>query len=97
MSADDVLPPRTAHNIELRHGYTLDQVRGLSIWTVHHDSYHAFADFDERLEVAWHAIIEHLYTCDQPPAPPEVIKAAWRVIGHHLSRDQHFPPRLQQP
>jgi hypothetical protein len=28
MSADDVLPPKTAHNIELRHGYTLDQVRG---------------------------------------------------------------------
>jgi hypothetical protein len=25
MSADDVLPPRTAHNIEFRHGYTLDQ------------------------------------------------------------------------
>lgn len=48
MSADDVLPPRTAHNVELRHGYTLDQVRGLSI------------------------------------------KAAWRAIGHHLSRDQHF-------
>jgi hypothetical protein len=48
MSADDVLPPRTAHNVELRHGYTVDQVRGLSIWTVMHDPYHCFADFDER-------------------------------------------------
>jgi hypothetical protein len=44
MSADDVLPPRTAHNVELRHGYTVDQVRGLSIWTVMHDPYHCFAD-----------------------------------------------------
>jgi hypothetical protein len=90
VSADDVLPPKTARDVELRHGYTLDHVRSLSIWTVRHDPYHAFADFDERLEVAWHAIIEHLYTCDQPPIPPEVIKAAWRAIGHHLSKDQHF-------
>jgi len=90
MSADDVLPPKSAGDMELRHGYTLDQVRGLSIWTVLHDRFHAFADFDERLEVAWHAIIEHLYTCDQPPARPEVIKAAWRAIGQHTKRDEHF-------
>jgi hypothetical protein len=30
MSADDVLPPRTAHNVELPHGYTLDQLA--QIW-----------------------------------------------------------------
>jgi hypothetical protein len=90
MSADDVLPPRTDHDVELRHGYTLNHVRSLTIWTVMHDPYHAFADFDERLDVAWHGIIAHLYASDQPPIPPELIKAAWRAIGHHFSKDQHF-------
>jgi len=90
MSADDVLPPKTAHDVELRHGYTLNHLRSLTVWTAMHDPYHAFAGFDERLDVAWHAIIEHLYTSDQPPIPPEMIKAAWRAIGHHFSKDQHF-------
>lgn len=89
MSADDVLP-RPAQDVDLRHGFTLDQVNALSIWAVLHDRYHAFADFDERLEVAWHAMIEHIYTCDQPPAQPEVIRAAWRAIGHQVGKDQHF-------
>jgi hypothetical protein len=90
MSADDVLPPKSAGEVELRHGYTLDQIRGLSIWTVLHQRYHGFADFDERLEVAWHAIIEHLYTSSQPPARPELIRAAWQAIAHHVSREEHF-------
>jgi hypothetical protein len=90
VSADDVLPPRSAPDMELRHGYTLNQVRGLSIWTVLHNRYQAFADFDERLEVAWHAIIEHLYTSGQPPARPELIRVAWQAISHHVSKDEHF-------
>jgi hypothetical protein len=34
MNAEGVLPHRTARNVKLRHGYTLDEVRGLSMWTV---------------------------------------------------------------
>jgi hypothetical protein len=90
VSADDVLPPRTADDVELRHGYTLDQLRGLSIWTVLHSHQQGFADFDERLEVAWHAIIEHLYTSGQQPARPELIRAAWQAISHHVRQDEHF-------
>lgn len=76
--------------MELRHGYTLDQIRRLSIWTVMRDTHTRFADFDERLEVAWHAIIEHLYSCDEPPAISDVVKIAWRAIAHHVSQDEHF-------
>jgi hypothetical protein len=54
MSADDVLPPRTAHNVELRHSYTVDQVRGLSIWTVMHDPYPAVAPVTGTT-ACWHA------------------------------------------
>jgi hypothetical protein len=76
--------------MELRHGYTLDKIRGLSIWTVMHQCHHGLADFDERLEVAWHAIIEHLYTSDQPPALPELIRVAWQAIAQYVGKDEHF-------
>jgi hypothetical protein len=89
MSADDVLP-NAAQDVELRHGYTLSQVRGLTVWSVMRSRYNRSADFDERLEAAWHAIIEHLYTCDEPPAISDVVKVAWRAIARHVSEDEHF-------
>jgi hypothetical protein len=90
LSADDVLPPKSVGDVELRHGYTLDQLRGLSVWTVLRSHHQGLADFDERLEVAWHAIIEHLYTSAEPPARPELIRAAWQAISHYVSQDEHF-------
>jgi hypothetical protein len=69
VSADDALPSRAAADVELRHGYTLDQLRGLSICTVVHCHHQGLADFGERPEVAWHAIVEHLYTSPQPSPP----------------------------
>jgi hypothetical protein len=89
MSADDVLP-RPAHDVDLAHGYTLDQVNGLSIWAVMRQRWHQFADFDERLEVAWHAMIEHIYISAEPPQVADVVRAGWRAIGHHVSRDEQF-------
>jgi hypothetical protein len=89
MSADDVLP-RPAHDVELRHGYTLDQVNGLSIWAVKRGRWHQYADFDERLEVAWHAMIEHIYTSPEPPEVADVVRAGWRAIGQHAGRDEQF-------
>jgi hypothetical protein len=97
MSADDVLPPRPARDVDLRHGYTLYQVNALSIWTVQQDRYHSFADFDERLEVAWHAIIEHIYTCADPPEVPEVIRAGWRAIGQDFGKNQRFHGTSHSP
>jgi hypothetical protein len=90
MSADDVLPRRPAEDVELRHGYTLYQVNSLSIWTVTHDRYTQIGHPDERLEVAWHAIIEHIYSAADPPEMSEVIKAGWRAIRDHVERDKQF-------
>jgi hypothetical protein len=42
---------------------------GLSICTVLHCHHQGLADFGERPEVAWHAIVEHLYTSPQPSPP----------------------------
>jgi hypothetical protein len=70
----------------LRHGYTLSQVSALSVFAVKRQLWHQTTDFDERLEVAWAAIIEHLCTCDQPPAPREVIRVRWQAIGTQVDK-----------
>jgi DNA-directed RNA polymerase specialized sigma24 family protein len=84
------VPARLSVDTELRHGYTLSQVRTLSIVAVRRDSFHQGADFDERLEVAWHAIIEHIYTSPESPHVREVIRAGWRAIGDHVDRGHRF-------
>jgi hypothetical protein len=90
VSMDDVLPARLAEDVELRHGYTLAQVNALSVWTVMHDRYCSFADVDERLEVAWHAIVEHLYTAVDAPARQEMVLAGWRAIREYVQKDAQF-------
>jgi hypothetical protein len=90
MSADDVLPSRPAEDVELRYGYTLFQVNALSIWTVTHDRYTQTGHPDERLEVAWHAIIEHIYSAVERPEPGEVIKTGWRAVRNHIQQEKRF-------
>jgi hypothetical protein len=90
MSADDVLPRRPAEDVDLQHGYTLFEVNALSMWAVTRDSYHRFTRFDDRLEVAWHAIIEHIYSSPEPPEKREVIKAGWRAISDQESKEKRF-------
>jgi hypothetical protein len=75
---------------ELRHGYTIAEVSRLSMRAVRRERWHQAADFDERLEVAWHAIIEHIYTAAEPPAERDVMHAGWRAIGEHVSSDYQF-------
>jgi hypothetical protein len=87
---DDVLPPKPARDVEVRHGYTLAQVNAVSVWAVMHDRYCSFADTDERLEVAWHAIAEHLCTAAERPDRRDLILAGWRAISEYVDKDARF-------
>lgn len=84
------LPAWYAADTELRHGYTLSQVTALSVFAVKRGAWHQAADFHERLEVAWHAIIEHIYTAPDPPQARDVIRAGWQAIGDHVDRGHRF-------
>jgi hypothetical protein len=90
VSMDDVLPRKPARDVELRHGYTLAGVNAVSVWAVMHDRYCSFADVDERLEVAWHAIVEHLYTAAEIPDRQELILTGWRAIREYVQKDARF-------
>jgi hypothetical protein len=82
--------PGPAAITELRHGYTLSQVTALSVFAVRRQLWHQAADFDERLEVAWHAIIEQIYSSEQPPLVRDVVRAGWQAIGDHARQDDRF-------
>jgi hypothetical protein len=84
------LPACVAGDAELRHGYTLSQVAALSVYAVRRQLWHQAADFDERLEIAWHAIVEHIYASEQPPPAREVIRAGWKAVGDDVGRAQRF-------
>ncbi|HEY7145337.1 MAG TPA: helix-turn-helix domain-containing protein [Streptosporangiaceae bacterium] len=88
-----VHPAPAAGTTELRHGYTLSQVNALSVFTVRRQLFHQAGDFDHRVEIAWHAIIEHIYASDGPPAVHEVIRAAFHAITADVRRTQQFHGR----
>jgi hypothetical protein len=81
-------PP--AGDEELRHGYTVSQVRALSLAVVTRQTWYQSVDFDQRLEVAWHAIIEHIYTAGEPPAMPEVARAAEYAVSQDVQQMHRF-------
>jgi hypothetical protein len=81
---------RPAADTELRHGYTLSQVTSLSMFAVKRGLWHQAADFDERLEIAWHAIIDYLYTTPDVPEVRDVIRVGWQAIGDHVDRGHRF-------
>jgi AraC-like DNA-binding protein len=81
---------RPATDTELRHGYTLSQVSALSVFAVKRGLWCQAADFDERLEIAWHAIIDYLYTTPDAPEARDVIRVGWQAIGDHVDRGRRF-------
>jgi hypothetical protein len=84
------LPANIRGNAELRYGYTLSQVSALSVIAVKRQLWNQAADFDERLETAWHAIVEHIYTADERPETRDVIRAGFQAISSEADRTRRF-------
>jgi hypothetical protein len=75
-----------AHEAELRHGYTLAHLNELAVRAVRVQRYNRNVDFTVRLELAWSAMAESLYAADEPPAPDDLIRAAWAAISDDTDR-----------
>jgi hypothetical protein len=88
-----MLPRTWADDVELRHGYTLAQVRSITLGLAKRQTWFkstSVVSFDQRLEVAWHAVIEHLYASDQPPSPREMMQAADKAVNADVQRAHQF-------
>src|SRR5579859_759832 len=93
LPGERMLPRTLADDVQLRHGYTLAQVRSITLGLAKRQTWHkstTVVSFDQRLEVAWHAIIEHLYASDQPPTPGEMMRAADRAVNRDVQLAHQF-------
>jgi hypothetical protein len=75
---------------ELRFGFTLDRLERLSHFAARRKLWHHGLELAERKEVAWAAMSEHLYACDEPPTVGELINAAWEAIAKHIGSHRQF-------
>lgn len=73
---------------ELRYGYTLDDLHRLANIAVHADPWHQAMNVADRLETAWSAIAEFLYSCEEPPADYDLIRAARLAIADEWQREK---------
>ncbi len=76
-------PLQPARYSELRHGYTLASLEGLTRRAAF-DSKWRFIAFDEKYETAWSAIAEELYSSEEPPPVHDLIQVGVRAITRHV-------------
>jgi hypothetical protein len=88
-----MLPSRHDDDVPLRHGYTVAQARSITLAVVKRQTWLHKISFDQRLEVAWHAVIEHLYASGQPPSSRELMDAASRAVNHDVQLTDQFHGR----
>jgi Helix-turn-helix domain len=91
-----LLPSAYDNDVPLRHGYTVGQARSICLGLLSRQTWHhpaGIVSFEQRLEVAWHAIIEHLYASGQPPSPREMMQAATRAVNQDVQGIRQFHGR----
>jgi DNA-directed RNA polymerase specialized sigma24 family protein len=84
------LPWRPLRDEPLRHGYTLADANRLSMVAVRQAWGRPGAGIEDCAEVAWFAIVEHIYTATERPGPVELLRAATREMGNQAKRDHQF-------
>ncbi len=84
------IPWRPLGDVELRHGYTLADANRLSVIAVRNAWGHQRADYDERLEIAWFAVIEHIYSAEERPEVSHLLRAATRAIHSQAHQEHRF-------
>jgi hypothetical protein len=75
--------------IELRYGYTFSEISRLTNIAVRRDVWHQSMPVPERLDIAWSAIAEHLYSCAEKPEPGTLIRAAWSALQAETEATWH--------
>jgi hypothetical protein len=80
---------RSVKETELRHGYTVGDIEKLAFAAVRRDVWHQSLPFSDRVDIAWSAIAEHLYSSDEPPGERMLIRAAWLELRREVEDNWH--------
>jgi hypothetical protein len=83
------VPAAQDSSIEVRYGYTLSEIGRLANAAVRRDVFHQSLPFPDRLDIAWSAIAEHLFSCEGKPGSGELIRAAWSALRDEAEADWH--------
>lgn len=90
--------PWTARDVELRWGFSLRQVNRLVVFGVKWAVRYQRHDFGYRAEIAWFAMVEHLYAAATPLRVAELINVAWRAVSRQLRQDErHCGTSMNDP
>jgi hypothetical protein len=74
----------------LKYGYTLAIIDELTTAAVHSERFYQSRDHADRIEIAWSAIVEHLYASVEPPTRRELLHAGMSAISRHFkAEDRH--------
>lgn len=74
---------------ELRHGYTATAVHQLSKLAANTAKSWLAMDYTDILETAWFAIVELLYTSEEPPARHDLVRAGQRAVNRMVQWEMH--------
>lgn len=74
---------------ELRHGYTLAHITNLARWIVSRSGRYQGSNVADRIDAAWFAMIEHLYSRDDPPHPSALTGAGISGIDRYIAAEMH--------
>jgi len=78
-----------AETATLAWGYTMADIERLANRAVGRHGLSHRMDYSDRHDVAWHAIVEELYTTPELPAPYRLITAGLRALDREISDYRH--------
>jgi len=69
-------------DVPLRRGYTLAAIHELALVAVRCEPFYRSRNYTERIDLAWSAIVEHLYASEKPPSRRDLIHTGMTAISN---------------
>jgi uncharacterized protein (DUF433 family) len=80
----------TTAGVELRHGYTLAELNDLAVRAARRGRFNQSSNLGDRVNAAWSAMAEHLYSSPTAPEVGDLIYVGWHAIGQMAHKDWQF-------
>jgi hypothetical protein len=72
---------------DLRHGYTLADIHRIAGKATRTEWSQSASNYADRLDTAWHGVVEHLYTADDPPAERDLVWAGRSALQKETQKE----------
>lgn len=69
-------------NVPIRHGYTLAVIHELTLVAVRCELFYRSRSYADRIDIAWSAIVEHLYASEDVPSRRDLVNTGMTAISN---------------